>query len=779
VDEPAATPPALDALPPASGAAAARAGSRASWSAFAWIELAAVFLVGLCVMNFLYAGTGGVLGHEVAVPGHDSYYHVKMAELLPELGLVHKFPWLRFAWFRDSGDEFVSHHYGFHVLLVPFIWVAERLGGDALTGGRWAITFFFAASLLLFWLILMARGIGCRWLWLGLYLLMPGQFFSRHAFVRAIAPSLAFLFLIVLLLTRRRFFWAGLAVLGFTHLYFGGVIYAPVIVGCYVLAGLLGKSGERFPWRAVLWTALGWGIGIAIHPYRAGMFEFLRLQVFGTGLSPDVSVGTEWKPYENVWALTIMCAWTLIPLAAALALRLRRGPAVDAVEMCVLLVGYVFALLMFKSRRFVEYWPPFALLGAALLAGPMLTDVWGRAVAWLSRVRRPPQWAMRAAGAAVLAALSLAAVWRRGPDLKIHELTYEWRVWSVALVGFLLVPLARCWSGHAAVDAPRDAVPNRRAQLLSLLPLPGAALVTLVFTAVLFWLAGRSLPAGGGVLIVPWWCALLILVVYALVAWRRQSARSGEPATTADMPASFRLRMASLALIVAAGIAWTAALTVAAGPQLVSVQRGARGKFELPAIREAMGYLTAHSEAGSVVFTDDWDIFPVYFYVNHYNNYCVGLDPEFTHQRDPVLWERYKTITRGQTPKTYDVPGSERRSSGGQARVRIRLEDIRECFAARFVIVDRDHKPFRRKLDRAETFCERVYPPRPAPRREPGRANDRSTKAEASDDPPYVIYRVFSVEEQEQAERRSVPSGPEKPDSESVPPATSSAPSGE
>ena len=104
------------------------------WSWWHLLELGAVFAVGACLMNFLYAGTGVVLGDRLGLPGHDSYYHVKMAVLLPEIGLTREFPWLRYCYFLQLTNDFVSHHYGFHVLLVPFVHAAKWLRGDYLTG---------------------------------------------------------------------------------------------------------------------------------------------------------------------------------------------------------------------------------------------------------------------------------------------------------------------------------------------------------------------------------------------------------------------------------------------------------------------------------------------------------------------------------------------------------------------------------------------------------------------------------------------------------------------
>ena len=77
------------------------------------------FLLGVAAMTYVQWST-----YEPA--GRDSFYHIKMAALLPEHGLVKTFPWLEFTYFTDEGDAFVSHHYGFHAMLVPFVKLSQR-----------------------------------------------------------------------------------------------------------------------------------------------------------------------------------------------------------------------------------------------------------------------------------------------------------------------------------------------------------------------------------------------------------------------------------------------------------------------------------------------------------------------------------------------------------------------------------------------------------------------------------------------------------------------------
>jgi hypothetical protein len=143
---------------------------------------------------------------------------------------------------------------------------------------------------------------------------------------------------------------------------------------------------------------------------------------------------------------------------------------------------------------------------------------------------------------------------------------------------------------------------------------------------------------------------------------------------------------------------------------LHSVAKSTRCYFELDPIRSLMAYLKDHSAPGEIVFTDDWDIFPVFFHHNTHNRYIVGLDPKFTHERRPDLWERFVRITRAQIPTTSVYQrtgqgGAERRES-----IDVRLEDIREHFNARYVVTDREHRSLAAKLARAPEFAELIYP---------------------------------------------------------------------
>ncbi len=512
-----------------------------------WVRRLVVFVSGVVVMCAVYGADRGV-------PGHDSFYHTKMAVILPEQGLLDTLPWLRFTWFTDEGDAFVSHHYGFHLLLSPMVHLSKALTGDYLAGARWAMCLMMGLTFLLLDRLLAMAGVRWRLLWLLLFVLMPHQFFVRHAYVRAIGPSLVCLLAILWALFARRHALAALLIAVYIHIYLGGVVYAPVVVVLYVASVLICGGDDRDRWRRVVaWTVAGWAIGVVTHPYVGGMWEFLSMQIFGTGLSPDIEVGREWKPYANLWWFAQMSGAVLITWSVALCLRLRHGGSIDARSMTLLLAHLLFLGLTCKARRFVEYWPVFALLSSAHLAGPIVE-------------------------------------------------------------GFA----TRLTQGQNAT-----ATGMRRA---------------------------RHVIA-----------ATMLIVVVGLLVW---------------------------------------------SPLWREIRRSVACGYDLPAVREAMGFLAEASEPGDVVFTDDWDVFPVYFYHNHHNHYIVGLDPKFTQGRRPDLWARYVKISRGQVPATVDVTMPD----GTEEKIRVALEDIRDHFQADFVITDGDHKSLAARLASRDDLTELIYP---------------------------------------------------------------------
>jgi hypothetical protein len=211
--------------------------------------------------------------------------------------------------------------------------------------------------------------------------------------------------------------------------------------------------------------------------------------------------------------------------------------------------------------------------------------------------------------------------------------------------------------------------------------------------------------AESGELLRGWTWVMAAAGVYAVVLlWRLPAALRRERVTWHALPA-----LASTA--VAVGALGVLSAAVVAGPAWRAARNEAKCAYDVDAIREMMAFLKANSEAGDLIFTDDWDVFPVFFYYNTHNHYIVGLDPKFTHERRPDLWERFVRITRGEIPTESTVRMPEPGGKEREERISIRLGDIRDVFGARFVITDRDHRKLANLLAAKPELAEFVYPP--------------------------------------------------------------------
>lgn len=692
-------------------------------------ESLVVFVIGFALMHFIYAGTGGVAGNERGVPGNDSYYHIKMSAMIPDWGLVKEFPWLQYAYFTKEGHAFVSHHYGFHMLMLPFVQLSNYLNpGDYLSGGRWATSVFFGVVLTTFNLLLISEGVRWRWLWLMLFLFMPGQFFMRHGYVRAITPSLALMLLSLLALFRGRNLLAGLFVFAFTHLYLGGVTFAPVVVAMFAVASVIGRPGERvWPWKPVLFPFAGWVIGVLTYPYRHGMLEFLRLQVFGSGLSPDIPVGQEWGAYGDLWWVAQMIGPTISVWALAMALRARLGPRLNARELSLVLIQFAMMVLMAKARRFVEYWPIFCLLSSAYLVAPWLSQLasWvENLLLWPDRTREPAEYrsfaALLVGGCAWQLLATGAALFVASRQQDTLGLAVEWQAMTALAALYCLPTLVHIWIGQRTSGADAAGANGASVSMVRVLmvPLFGALIVAIVWSLVRKWspevlrVSGK-LPVG----LAGWLLLAAIYLVITINARVQRVARRGFVTT----------RILAALCVVFGAVGWLAATTAAAGGQLLDIQRNSRCGYDIGAIRRMMDVLKSRSQPGDVVFTDDWDVFPVYFYHNSYNYYIVGLDPKFTHERRPDLWQRYVKVSQGEVPADTTYTRRDKDRKEVKERIHVVLEDIRTHFGCKYVITDRDHKALAAKLAAARNFAELIHP-----------VSDYNEARNA----PYLLFRI-------------------------------------
>jgi hypothetical protein len=315
------------------------------------LALLAIFIACLAWVQFAHP----------AFPDPDSYYHTRLSALMGEQGLKPPFPYLPLSVLNER--EYYDHHFLFHVAMIPFTWFDLRLGG------KWAAVLFAAVAFMSIWNLLRGQHIRYAWLWaLGL-LAVSAAFLYRFSQVRAQSLSLAVLALALHWMMQGKY--GRLVPLGFVYVWlYNAFPLLAVLAGAYTTAILVIE--RRLELRPLIFAGIGLGLGLLINPYFPSNVIFaVRHIAPKVSDATAVDVGNEWFPYRTATLLENS------PLAlAALALGAiglgLRGKRMDTPTAASLFIALGFGYMLFTARRYVEYYPPFALIFSALAWAPLL-----------------------------------------------------------------------------------------------------------------------------------------------------------------------------------------------------------------------------------------------------------------------------------------------------------------------------------------------------------------------------------------------------------------------
>jgi hypothetical protein len=324
-----------------------------TFSNFMPLALFVLFFIGMAAIQFASPD----------LPDNDGFYHIKLAWLMRTEGLKPDFPWLPLSILNER--EFYDHHFLFHVALIPFTF------GDLLLGAKWAAVTFASLAFLAVWYLFYRQQVPLAWLWaLGL-LGVSDAFLYRMSITRAQSLSLAVLALGLTWMLEGKY--RRLAVLAFFYVWMYDAF--PLLLALavmYLLAVALIE--HRLEYRPLLWVGIGITLGMVFNPYFPSNLIFTYHHLLPKLLgATSVSVGNEWYPYETLQllknSLPALVAFTSGSLALGLA-----GRKMDLRTATSLLIALLFGLMLFQARRFVEYFPPFALIFAAFAWTPLFVD---------------------------------------------------------------------------------------------------------------------------------------------------------------------------------------------------------------------------------------------------------------------------------------------------------------------------------------------------------------------------------------------------------------------
>lgn len=289
----------------------------------------------------------------------DGYYHVKMAKILGDGTILHSFSWLtQTSWETVFADQ----HFLYHLILIPFVKLHDFIGPQILNA-----LLVTTALFLIYW-ILQKQGVRYPWFWT-LLALTSQQFLGRMLLVKAVPLGIIGLLLVVYLMIKRKPGWLALVSALFVLAY-GGFVFIPLILLCYVLACLAAK---KIPDIQLIAAALGGLLaGLLLHPNTLELSYHLYNQIFEAGLGYSVSVGNEWlspRPTQFIIGnILVLIIWIL-----SLAAWFSAAGKNEFKKLFLQLIAASFLLLTFKSSRFIEYFIPFAIIAAAVAMKPHLS----------------------------------------------------------------------------------------------------------------------------------------------------------------------------------------------------------------------------------------------------------------------------------------------------------------------------------------------------------------------------------------------------------------------
>jgi hypothetical protein len=313
-----------------------------------------LFLVGMAIIQFATPD----------LPDNDGFYHIKLAWLMRTQGFKPDFTWMPLTILNER--EFYDHHFLFHVFLIPFTY------GDLRVGAKWAAVIFASLAFLAIWSLFHRQRVHFAWLWALAVLGISDAFLYRMSITRAQSLSVGILALAYLWLLEGKH--KPLGVLAFLYVWTYDAY--PLILALAVLYVIsVALIERRFDFKPLLYISGGILLGMILNPYFPDNIVFsYRHMLPKLTDATSVNVGNEWYPYETKTLLENSLPALIAFASGVLALGLSNRK-MDSRTALGLFLSLFFGLMLFQARRFVEYFPPFALVFAAFAWSPLLQPV--------------------------------------------------------------------------------------------------------------------------------------------------------------------------------------------------------------------------------------------------------------------------------------------------------------------------------------------------------------------------------------------------------------------
>jgi len=288
----------------------------------------------------------------------DGYYHIRWSSLLWQSlssgnGLP-VFNWLPLTVLNP--EHYNDHHFLFHLAQIPFLWFFEPVMAAKIA----AVVFGTLAVFSVYWL-LYRYDVDYLLVWFAAILTCANMFYYRMNMAKAPPLTIVFTIAGIYFLFERKYIWLLPLMFAFVWTYsLFPLLWFAAIIWTIIIAW----NERRFEWRPVVYTTVGMIAGNIINPYfPANLYLFWEHAYTKIKVGTDfaVAVGGEWYPYTGMELLTHFPVAMLAMLLGYIFFMPRNGKLPEKATFFLMFVSILFAA-QFRSKRFAEYFPPFAVL---------------------------------------------------------------------------------------------------------------------------------------------------------------------------------------------------------------------------------------------------------------------------------------------------------------------------------------------------------------------------------------------------------------------------------
>lgn len=338
-------------------------GRKRSWRAYLETEdatrmvyLVFGFIAIVMVMGFLQFRTSAICCGD-----WDGYYHIRWSYLLWESlssgNWLPSFEWLPLTVLNPS--DYNDHHFLFHLLQIPFLWFFEPVMAAKVA----TVVFASLAIFSVYWLLHHYK-VDLQLIWLGGILTCANMFYYRMNMAKAPPLTIVFTIAGIYMLFERKYVWLLPLMFAFVWTY---SLFPLLFIAALIWAAIIGWNERRFEWQPIAYAGAGMVAGNIINPYfpkNLVLFWEHAYTKIKIGSDFAVAVGGEWYPYSGMELLTHFPVAMIAMLIGYILFVPRNGKLPEKATFFLVFVTILLAA-QFRSKRFAEYFPPFAILFGA------------------------------------------------------------------------------------------------------------------------------------------------------------------------------------------------------------------------------------------------------------------------------------------------------------------------------------------------------------------------------------------------------------------------------